>query len=128
MQTNSVNNLKKANILLIEDDEIMLECIQEFLKIKGYGVYAADSGEKALALIGNTQETIDLIISDVNLPDISGDDLFRKIRKDYPNQKFILVSGYISDDISKLTDNNCKLLDKPYRIEKLEALVESMTG
>ena len=90
----------KANILVVDDDSNIIKVIKDFLEMENYNIYVAEDGKTALMLLG---EKIDLIILDINLPDIDGIELCKKVRN-YLNVPIIFLSARIeeSDGCSKI--------------------------
>ena len=79
----------KANILVVDDDSKIIKVIKDFLEMENYNIYVAEDGKTALALLG---KKIDLIILDINLPDIDGIELCKKVRN-YLNVPIIFLSA-----------------------------------
>ncbi|PKD16247.1 two-component system response regulator [Salegentibacter salinarum] len=82
---------KKHKILLVEDDDSLGYLLSEYLKIKEFEVFWAQTGKKALELI--EADTHDLIILDVMLPDIDGFSLANKLKINYPETPFIFLTA-----------------------------------
>lgn len=83
----------KANILVVDDDSNIIKVIKDFLEMENYSIYVAEDGKTALMLLG---EKIDLIILDINLPDIDGIELCKKVRN-YLNVPIIFLSARIEE-------------------------------
>jgi CheY-like chemotaxis protein len=83
-------------LLVVEDEEFIREGICEFLRSLGYTVFAASSGEEAL-LIAGEQEQIDLLLTDVVMPKMSGRELSQMLGSLRPDLKTIHMSGYTDD-------------------------------
>ncbi len=107
-------------ILLTEDSKPVRECLKILLEEKGYDVVEANNGEEALALI---DDTIDVLITDLNMPNIDGVELVRVLRKmrgiDIP---VIVITGAY-DMIPLLIDEDfpkVEIVKKPYSFEYIE--------
>ena len=112
-------------ILLVEDEEELLELFGTELQENGYEVLPAGSGAQALELIRQWASSIDLLVADVVLPQVSGIALAHKLRKRAPDAAVLLMSGYgqiLHDDIG------FTVLAKPLDPEVLIHEVASLLG
>jgi two-component system cell cycle sensor histidine kinase/response regulator CckA len=102
-------------ILYVEDEEGVREIVEEMLKNKGYAVIAVKNGAEALAVYGMHKDKIGLIITDIMMPDLRGDELCKIIRQDNHEIKIIYLSGYSGDAVGELNeeDKNTIRLEKP---------------
>ena len=82
-------------ILAVDDDPIMLELIAGVLNPLGYKVLLANSGEQALEIAASYQDKIDLLLTDVLLPGIKGQELARQIVTTCPEVNVLFMSGYL---------------------------------
>ena len=108
-------------ILLVEDEEEVLNFASESLVSAGYTVFKAGNGRIALELIQKEKIRPDLIITDLIMPEMNGNDLIKAIEKFYPDIKVIYVSGYTDNHIvhNGLLKDGINFLHKPYSINKL---------
>lgn len=118
-------------ILIAEDDDAVRDFTVALLRSQGYQVFEARNGGEALRLIkGFSQEGthIDLLITDVIMPQINGRELAEKIRKKNPEVKVLFVSGYTDDMILKLnvSKNNVEFLQKPFTRKSLAFKVRNV--
>lgn len=95
--TSDIEYMGNENILIVDDEAALLQLSNELLTLKGYKVYCANSCNEALDLLEN--ELIDLMISDIIMPDMDGFELASIVNKKYPQVKIQLVSGY-SENVS----------------------------
>ena len=102
------------SILAVDDEEQLLKFISDSLRIYGYHVYTAKTPKEAMKILKNN--SIDMVISDVVMPEMDGFELSRYIQKKYPNIKIQLVSGYENPGDLGITELNTSydLLSKPY--------------
>jgi|GEM_PF-948721 len=107
-------------ILVVEDEEDVLQYIARILDYHNYTVYEAINAEQALELF-KANKDIKLLISDVVMPDMSGDVLADKLKSKKKNLKVILSSGYTADRINKSTirDRGFQFVQKPYNFNEL---------
>lgn len=108
-----------ATILVVDDDAEVREIVAEFLTDAGHHVLQADGGQAALRVIKEAAH-VDLLITDVRMPDISGIELAERITRDHDDLKVILISGYFVARETRL-----RLLRKPFRMKELEAAVQA---
>ena len=117
---------KKNKILLVEDDDSLGYLLSEYLKIKDFEVFWAQTGKKALELI--EEQIHDLIILDVMLPDIDGFTLANKLQAKYPEIPFIfLTARSLKIDVLKgFSLGAVDYLKKPLDEEELVARIHSL--
>ncbi|MGH8023126.1 MAG: response regulator, partial [Limisphaerales bacterium] len=118
----------RANILLVEDHEPTRSTLAHILERRHHKVAIASSAHEALVIA--ERGGVDLVISDIGLPDGNGYDLFRKIRNKTPVVKGIALSGYgMEQDIIRSRNTGFQRhLTKPVKIEALEEALEEILG
>ena len=79
-------------ILIVDDEPLIRESLYEILRIEGYKAHMADSGEEAIEFIKKTP--IDIIVTDMKLPKMSGLDLITQAKKHSPDIEIIIITGY----------------------------------
>jgi len=82
-------------VLAVDDDSTTLELVEKILISYGYRVIAAASGEEALAMAAAEPEKIDLLLTDVMLPGIKGQDLAKTMTANRPDVNVLFMSGYL---------------------------------
>ncbi len=117
-------------ILLVEDDERVREMSLYFLKRKGYKVIPAEDGEQALALAGESGNSIDLLLTDVVLPGINGKDLYDLISAYQPEMEVIYMSGYTGEVLKSrgVMDKSINFIQKPFSVESLASKIREVLG
>ncbi|MBA5779287.1 response regulator [Stappia sp. F7233] len=115
-----------AAILLVEDEEAVRAFAARALMSRGYTVHEASSGTEALEVMEETEGKIDLVVSDVVMPEMDGPSLLRELRKTRPDLKIIFVSGYAEDAFEKNLPENEKFsfLPKPFTLKQLATAVK----
>jgi len=110
-----------GSILLVEDDEEVRLVAARFLKKIGYSVYDTESPHKALELASDLSIQIDLIITDVVMPEMNGIVMMEQIQKIRPGIGCIYASGYSSDHsyLSEASKAGINFMQKPYDLIKL---------
>ncbi len=118
----------KERILLVEDDESVMAFSSRALEATGYKVFMADGGEEALEILDEIDYEIDLMISDVMMPEMDGPTLMTKVRETLPDLSVIFVSGFAEDEVrSKLSDDrSVEFLSKPYSFDQLNTKVKEV--
>ena len=115
-------------ILLVEDEESVRAFSARALKTTGYDVYEAESGEEALEVLDRIENKIDLLISDVVMPEMDGPALLIKVRERLPDLKVIFVSGYAEENVRKdiADDRSVEFLAKPYSLDQINSKVKEV--
>ncbi|MDA5193237.1 response regulator [Govanella unica] len=118
----------KGNILLVEDEDAVRLFASRALKNKGYNVLEADSGEQALALVEKHGDSINLLISDVVMPNMDGPTLVQNIRERRYGMKIIFISGYAEDAFRKNLGKGAEFsfLPKPFSLKQLAEKVKDV--
>jgi PAS domain S-box-containing protein len=108
-------------ILVVEDDQEVRLLIESILQDKGYRVLVASNGHEALALCKKFSETIDLIVSDVVMPEMSGRKVIEQASQIIPNLKSLYISGYTESVLGDHDDlqSSINLLMKPFSLNSL---------
>ncbi len=116
----------QGTILLVEDEEGLRGLNARGLKSRGYNVLEAGNGLEAIELIDGHDGSIDLVVSDVVMPEMDGPTLLKELRKRSSNLKFIFVSGYAEEAFAKsLPDGGqFEFLAKPFTLKQLIAKVK----
>jgi CheY-like chemotaxis protein len=108
-------------ILLIDDEELVIKISEMMLKELGYKVLKAHNGYEGLQLFEAHKTEIDLIISDLEMPKMNGNEVLKKLRKIDPEIKVLLSSGSLTDaDEQSIIDRGFNgFLQKPYNLVEL---------
>ncbi len=115
-------------ILVADDEEVILEVSTEMLASLGYRVYAAGSGQEAIAVFREKIDEIDLVILDMIMPGMSGAETFDRLREIKPSIKVLLSSGYsINGEAKTIMERGCNgFLQKPFHLEHLSGKIREM--
>ncbi|MDZ7824375.1 MAG: response regulator [Ahrensia sp.] len=115
-----------ATILLVEDEDSVRMGGLRALRSRGYTVHEASDGMEALDILEELKGEVDLIVSDVVMPEMDGPTLLREVRKDYADIKFIFVSGYAEDAFAKSLPEGAQFgfLPKPFSLKQLATTVK----
>jgi DNA-binding NtrC family response regulator len=117
-----------ATVLVVEDDEAMRDLLVEELEDAGYRVLAADGGRAGVEKV--KAEKVDLVITDLRMPDLDGFDLIRdiKARADSPHIVMITAFGSIETAIRAVKLGAYDYITKPFEIEELLLVIDKALG
>jgi len=121
----------QGTILLVEDEDPVRAVNARALTARGYTVLEAASGVEALQVIEERGAPVDLVVSDVVMPEMDGPTLLRELRKRHPNLKVVFVSGYAEDAFKKNLPEGeeFNFLPKPFSLKQLvEAVKQTIAG
>lgn len=118
---------KSKNILAVDDEPKILEVLTSFLESRGFVVFQAETGKQAIEIF--EKENIALILLDLMLPDISGEDICRAIRKK-SRVPIIMLTAKIEEEnlIEGLGIGADDYITKPFSLTELGARVEASLG
>ncbi len=120
----------QGTILLVEDEDPVRAVNSRALSARGYTVLEAASGVEAMQIIEARGAPVDLVVSDVVMPEMDGPTLLGELRKLYPDLKVIFVSGYAEDAFRRnLPDGEeFNFLPKPFSLRQLVETVKQVIG
>lgn len=120
--------MKDSKILVVEDDQALAEALQDTLKSAGYQVIVAEHGRMALSELESNK--VDLIISDINMPQMSGDVLLKRVKTLYPDIPMMLMTAYgtIEQAVDAMRDGAVDYMVKPFEAEVLINMVSRYVG
>jgi len=121
--------LGAETILLVEDEGDLRRPLAEILEDRGYLVLAAASGDEALALAARHDGLIHLLVTDVVMPGMSGQELARQLTPQRPEMKVIFTTGYPEDVVAEETllgDGPYHFLKKPFSSQALLVLMQEV--
>ena len=117
-------------VLLVEDEAPVRAFASRALRLRGYTVLEAESGEQALEVLSDPDTKVDIFVTDVVMPGMDGPTWVRKALEDRPGVSVIFVSGYaeenFGDEQSKIP--NSVFLPKPFSLSELTQTVQGVTG
>ena len=115
-------------ILLVEDDDQVRAFVRTLLTTDGFRVIEAQTGAEGLRLAQEHDGKIDLLLSDMLLPEISGYDVAAQVKARHPEMKVILMTGWVEGEIVQrcVSELGAAFLDKPFVPAKLRELVREL--
>ena len=115
-------------ILVIEDEDSLRNLAKRILEKSGYKVITASDGEQGFHIFKKNKEHIDLIITDILMPELNGIDMIDKIKKSYPNLPVIFMSGYTENALLQynLKELQSKFIPKPFTPQMLAKKVSEI--
>ncbi len=116
----------KKKILVVDDEENVRVALSKLLSHDGFEVVSAGNGRAALdALRGSV---IDLIITDLNMPEMNGLDFLREINRDYPGSNVIMVTAYgeVESFLEAMTLGAFEYINKPLKYDDLKKTIDKI--
>lgn len=104
----------KANILFIEDESELRNILKKVIEKEGHAIDVVSTGQGAITKV--RKKKYDLVITDLRLPGMSGEEAIKRIEEINPNIKFIIISGYQLDTTleAKIKQGNYSFFGKPF--------------
>lgn len=117
-----------ATILLVDDEILILRPTKQILESMGHKVIPANSPLEAILLLDNSKDEINLLVTDVTMPDMSGPEMLVEMIKRHPKLKYIFMSGHTADLIAKQGFNEDKMnfIEKPFTRAELSAKIQEV--
>jgi len=113
-------------ILAVDDDESILTLLESVLTTAGYRLLLANGGRRAIELYEAAKDPIDLLLTDVIMPDLTGPVLAERLRAHQPGLQVLFISGFHDADLVQrfVTAKGFTLLPKPFTVEALLRVVQ----
>ena len=117
---------RRPIILVVEDEVLLRAALGEYLRDCGFKVYEAGNGAEAITLLKSRKIIVDLVLSDVEMPEVDGFALSQWVRKYRPSVPVILASGdRKKSDTAKILCENDPFFAKPYDLKKVVGIVRN---
>jgi len=116
--------MKNYNILIIDDEKSQREILSGFLSKKGYKVYSAESGSQGLKIVRD--KTIDIILSDFKMPEMTGIEILEQVSLINPKISFIIITAYgtVENAVRAMQLGAIDYISKPVNLDELEILLD----
>ena len=111
-----------AAILVVDDDQSILKFISTYLEVAGHQVLTASNGLEGLAVFRSNSDLIDLVITDLKMPKMSGYEMAKRVREINPEVKMICMSGFAEEKCPECS----RILAKPFSIAELRTHVDKI--
>lgn len=119
---------RAAGTILFADDEALLRELGEtILRQAGYTVLTAPGADELRRLIAEYSQPIDLLLTDVVMPGLGGQELVALVKQRWPRTRILYMSGYSNDEIEDI-DGEAEFLQKPFTPSELIAKVKELIG
>jgi len=117
---------ESKTLLILDDEPDILMMLQGFFEEKGYRVFTASSGKKALEMFSDAPQMIDLAIVDIIMPEMGGVEVLEEMIKIKPESKVVFISGYHEEERERLLIERGAVgfVKKPFSPLKLLQVVE----
>ena len=118
---------KGETILFVEDEEKVRQIGQKILESLGYRALIAANGREALQVYGSATE-VDLVITDMVMPEMGGKELARELRKQAPDVKILAITGYVlAEDMQELRESGfVDVVYKPFEVDTLAKIIHQI--
>ena len=113
----------KFNLLIVDDEKNIREGLGKALEMEGYNVFLAENGREGLETI--QKNDMDLVIADLKMPELSGEELLKRISSSYPTLPVIILTGHgtIESAVDAMRNGAYDFLTKPVNLDRLSILV-----
>lgn len=114
----------RSTILVVDDERNIREGLRKALELDGYSVATAADGKEALGVL--SAEEIDLVIADLRMPRMSGDQLLKRVAEHHPSVRVIILTGHATVEVAvqAMRDGAYDFLEKPVNLDRLGLLVK----
>ena len=128
--TEPISRHGTETLLVVEDEDSVRELVSRALETHGYKIIEAKSPKQGLELVAKTCETIDLLLTDIIMPQMNGLALYEKIITYFPDMKVVYMSGYTNNIMVQhnITGNDVNFLRKPFNIYELTKKIRDTLG
>lgn len=110
-------------VLLVDDEVLIRMIVKKVLGRVGYTLVEAEDGAAALRVGEEHKGTIDLLLSDMELPNVRGPEIFEQLKKDNPNMRVLFMSGFGEGEARMGSAAGQNFLPKPFTLTELENAV-----
>ena len=121
---------KVSNVLVVEDEPRVRQLVAKVLRRRGFVVLEAEDAEAALRLFGDQAPDITLLLTDLVMPGMNGQELADSLAAAHPQLKVIFMSGFSEDELAVrgLADMGAAYITKPFSPDVLTMIVEGVLG
>lgn len=118
----------QGTLLVVDDNPSILSMTQKMLERLGYTVYAAETPEEAIHIAQSCDHPVDMLITDVVMPEMSGRELADILQAQYPEMKLLFMSGYTNNAIAHqgVLDEGVSYIQKPFSMKELSETIRDV--
>jgi len=111
--------MKKAKVLVVDDDYYIRKMLTQFLTIRGYSPLTASNGKRALEVL--SKQRVDIVLTDVRMPEMDGMQLLKEVKKKYPELDVIVITGYgsVNDAVNAMKNGATDYILKPFSPDEI---------
>ena len=122
--------VRNGTVLVVDDEETVREVASRILTRFGFETVTAQNGAEALKLFRAHRGSVSLVLLDLTMPDMSGDEVAHVIRQESPEVPILFSSGYTEQaaQVDSLTSSGCSFIQKPYGPKTLLGKIQALTG
>jgi CheY-like chemotaxis protein len=119
---------EKLSVLVVDDNLSMAESLRDVLELEGFIAYGVNSGADALAILG--EHAVDILLTDVIMPEMDGVALYRATRKTHPGMRTFLMTAYSADGLIQkgMAEGIKTIFNKPVDIDLLLSILSVCKG
>ncbi|MFH1687330.1 MAG: response regulator [bacterium] len=116
---------QQPSILVVDDELLIRDLLYDFFNEQGWQIAVAENGEKALSIL--QQKKVDLVLTDLKMPQMDGLALTSKVQQDFPDIPVVIMTGYpsVESAVTALRRKVADYVTKPFNISELLKIVES---
>ena len=128
MENKAVETNSRPTVMVVDDEDMVRELVRHGLQARGYEVNEAVNGEQALNYLDACSSLPSLVILDLRMPVMGGDELLPVLASKFPGLKILVSSGYSERQVRRsiLSGSVAGFLEKPYTVAELAAKVEEV--
>jgi PAS domain S-box-containing protein len=117
-------------VLIVEDEELARDMLRETMEMFGYTAWVAANADEALGILRGAQEPIDALVTDVVMPGMSGFELAKQVKREYPGIRILYLSGYAAETIANhgAPEESAAFLAKPFSPSELVRKLREVLG
>lgn len=117
---------EKKHILIADDEEEIRKCLKRFLTMKGYRISMAENGREAMDII--EREKIDLVITDMEMPEMNGMELLASVKEFNGNLPVVMITGYSDAEktVTALREGASDFINKPFRMQDINESISRL--
>jgi len=124
----SVMDGKGKSVIVVEDDTTTCQALQSLLEAHNYRVLTASNGVQALQILEQIKGDVNLVVSDIVMPEMGGLTLYHLLRNQYPEIKILLITGHPLEEDSQalLEEGQADWIQKPFSVSQFTQIVKKL--